>query len=165
MRRYLQLKVNEILDSQGIKDLDTLKLNCDGAVTISKGSGYGGLLRDCAGDVMYAYMGQIDRDVSRFFKNSEHCITPAAISINTEPSIWIPPSQGNSKINVDISYYDAATPITIGYIIRSFNGTYVYEGTESACACSAEEAEAKGILVAVKVGTRYQLRILEVETD
>ncbi|KAF5193745.1 hypothetical protein FRX31_016669 [Thalictrum thalictroides] len=61
--------------------------------------------------------------------------------ISLIPSRWIPSEIGNVKINVDVSFFDATTPIGIGYLVKNLIGTFIFVGTESGHAGSAKEGE------------------------
>ncbi|KAF5191071.1 hypothetical protein FRX31_019340 [Thalictrum thalictroides] len=78
---------------------------------------------------------------------------------------WVTPMMNNVKINVDISFLNYDTPIGIGYVIRSCNGSFLYAGTECGYADSPELVECYDIFAAVQGGVRQQLKHVELETD
>ncbi|KAF5179077.1 hypothetical protein FRX31_031335, partial [Thalictrum thalictroides] len=69
-------------------------------------------------------------------------------------SIWIPPSEKQVKVNVDIAF-----------IIRNCDGDFLLAGTDCCRVASAEEAECKGLLLAVKTGICQCLDDVVFETD
>ncbi|KAF5182282.1 hypothetical protein FRX31_028131 [Thalictrum thalictroides] len=60
---------------------------------------------------------------------------------------------------------DADQPVTIGFIIRNCDGDFLLAGTDCCRAVSAEEAECKGLLLAVKTGICQGLHDVVFETD
>ncbi|KAF5178788.1 hypothetical protein FRX31_031625, partial [Thalictrum thalictroides] len=80
-------------------------------------------------------------------------------------SIWLPPQIGNIKINVDISFCNADSLISIGYIFINSNGKFIFAGIEHSTTGSAEEAKCRGLLAAVKRGVCQQLKHVEIDSD
>ncbi|KAF5204884.1 hypothetical protein FRX31_005529 [Thalictrum thalictroides] len=83
----------------------------------------------------------------------------------THPTIWIPPPKGIIKINVDITFTAATSPIGIGYLMRDSDGLLLFAGTESDNAGNVEEGECRGVLAAVRKGIELRLKDVEVEMD
>ncbi|KAF5199348.1 hypothetical protein FRX31_011066 [Thalictrum thalictroides] len=106
---------------------------------------------------------KIDLFFSRHFKK----IVPQKIpSIDSIPeTIWIPPPQGYHKMNVDISFRSHDASIGICYITRTNSGNFIFAGTETGHATSAEEGECKGLQAAVRAGLQQQLKRVVFETD
>ncbi|KAF5204865.1 hypothetical protein FRX31_005546 [Thalictrum thalictroides] len=73
------------------------------------------------------------------------------------PTIWIPPGKGSTKINVDISYKSADSPIGIGFIFRDYKGSFILAGIVAGNVGSSEEAECWGILAAIRQGIQQHL--------
>ncbi|KAF5176469.1 Ubiquitin and wlm domain-containing metalloprotease [Thalictrum thalictroides] len=69
------------------------------------------------------------------------------------------------KAAMEVLFLNADSPIGIGYLTRNSAGTFLYAGTESGNAGSAEEGECRAILQAAKEANRQQLKNIELETD
>ncbi|KAF5186777.1 hypothetical protein FRX31_023636, partial [Thalictrum thalictroides] len=53
----------------------------------------------------------------------------------------IPPQMSTIKINVDASFTTTDLKMGISYIVRDSNGMFIYAGSDSGTASSAEESE------------------------
>ncbi|KAF5196097.1 hypothetical protein FRX31_014315 [Thalictrum thalictroides] len=80
-------------------------------------------------------------------------------------TIWVPPEIGKTKINVDISFSDVDSPVSIGYVFRNSKGHFILAGIEQSTAGTSNEAECRGILAAVKRGVCKQLKQVDIESD
>ncbi|KAF5185866.1 hypothetical protein FRX31_024546 [Thalictrum thalictroides] len=81
------------------------------------------------------------------------------------PTIWIPPTDGIIKINVDITFRNPETAVGIGYILRDSAGNFISAGTKSANAGTSEQAECWGIHAAIQEGVRCNLKHVQIESD
>ncbi|KAF5198475.1 hypothetical protein FRX31_011943 [Thalictrum thalictroides] len=104
----------------------------------------------------------IDFHVSKHMNLSKELT--ASNHINCNATIWIPPPIGFTKINVDIAFPNANTPIGIGYILRNANGTFILAGSELGYAETSEEAECRGICAVLRRGIQ-QLNYVVLESD
>ncbi|KAF5178212.1 hypothetical protein FRX31_032202 [Thalictrum thalictroides] len=80
-------------------------------------------------------------------------------------SSWLPPQNDRIKINVDISFVNHDSPVTVGFLMRLSNGQFLSAGSDICYASSSEEGECRGVLIAVKECLKHQLRKVEIESD
>ncbi|KAF5186614.1 hypothetical protein FRX31_023799 [Thalictrum thalictroides] len=80
-------------------------------------------------------------------------------------TIWVPPETRTTKINVDISFSVADSPISIGFVFRNSKGHFILAGIEPNTAGTSSEAECHGLLAAVKRGVCKQLKHVEIKSD
>lgn len=98
-------------------------------------------------------------------KYAENIYKPANPQTTPSSRCWSAPPAGVIKLNVDASL-SVAGWVGLSTVARSSDGSVMFAATRRVRACwTAEIAEAKAIEMAVKLGRRYGLQDVVVESD